>query len=235
MSGPTKMSQTYDQLPSSQSFRLIRLCGFVDVPEIPDPVISISLSVVHLDSAPLFDALSYTWGDSLCRELGPSLLPSANNRRNVVSCDGVITPIRPNLHDALDMLLDTKDDSRAGFVWIDAICINQEDFDERASQVRLMDTLFMRASSVIAWLGPADATTANALIVLDKLAHLGRDAVPCSYEDQKRARDSVSHLRIDDIIHQKPTNLDSELSPSRCEIGYRLLPSSPGHTSPGPG
>ncbi|KAN0122840.1 Heterokaryon incompatibility protein (HET) domain containing protein, partial [Hyaloscypha variabilis] len=41
------------------------------------------------------------------------------------------------------------------FRWIDAICINQADLEEKASQVGAMNNIFRRASLVSAWLGPS--------------------------------------------------------------------------------
>lgn len=38
-------------------------------------------------------------------------------------------------------------------LWIDAICINQEDDTERAAQVRLMDKIYKEAKRVLVWLG----------------------------------------------------------------------------------
>jgi Heterokaryon incompatibility protein (HET) len=35
------------------------------------------------------------------------------------------------------------------------VCINQEDLDERSSQVLLMPSIYAKASIVFAWLGPA--------------------------------------------------------------------------------
>jgi len=38
-------------------------------------------------------------------------------------------------------------------LWIDAICINQADTNERSEQVRQMRDIYMYASKVIIWLG----------------------------------------------------------------------------------
>lgn len=38
-------------------------------------------------------------------------------------------------------------------LWIDAICINQEDLDERSEQVVHMLQIYKNASRVIVWLG----------------------------------------------------------------------------------
>ncbi|KAF9629117.1 hypothetical protein BFW01_g10320 [Lasiodiplodia theobromae] len=40
------------------------------------------------------------------------------------------------------------------YFWIDAICINQEDSEEKAGQVAMMGEIYKMASSVVIWLGP---------------------------------------------------------------------------------
>jgi hypothetical protein len=40
--------------------------------------------------------------------------------------------------------------------WVDALCINQDDFDERGHQVRGMSTIYANAQEVLVWLGEAD-------------------------------------------------------------------------------
>ncbi|KAF4921962.1 Heterokaryon incompatibility protein 6, OR allele [Colletotrichum viniferum] len=48
-------------------------------------------------------------------------------------------------------------------LWIDALSINQDDLDERASQVQLMRSIFRGAKRVLAWLGPPDGLTEDAI------------------------------------------------------------------------
>lgn len=43
--------------------------------------------------------------------------------------------------------------SKSEYFWVDAICINQENDAEKASQVALMGHIYKRAQSVIVWLG----------------------------------------------------------------------------------
>ncbi|KAL0935055.1 ankyrin and het domain-containing protein [Colletotrichum truncatum] len=65
----------------------------------------------------------------------------------------------------------TEDDCRDGRfhealqapIWIDALCINQNDLKERSSQVQLMDRVFRGAMRVFAWLGPPDGLTVDAI------------------------------------------------------------------------
>ncbi|KAK3367648.1 hypothetical protein B0H63DRAFT_515459 [Podospora didyma] len=71
----------------------------------------------------------------------------------------------------------TKSIPQSKFVWIDAICINQDDLDERPAQVKLMGAQYSQAERVVAWLGPADATCPEAFSLLNRVAFLGRDAV----------------------------------------------------------
>ena len=54
----------------------------------------------------------------------------------------------------------TKNDAFVGFdLWIDSLCINQNDIAERNAQVALMATIYASATSVVAWLGPDDQET----------------------------------------------------------------------------
>lgn len=55
-------------------------------------------------------------------------------------------------------------------LWIDAICINQEDTDERSEQVGRMSDIYKLADKVIAWLGPSSTGGSVAMTTLD---HLG--------------------------------------------------------------
>ncbi|KAF2840182.1 hypothetical protein M501DRAFT_1023505 [Patellaria atrata CBS 101060] len=48
-------------------------------------------------------------------------------------------------------------------LWIDAICIDQNNFKERESQVRRMTDIYSSASRVIAWLGPESDSSHEAL------------------------------------------------------------------------
>ena len=56
-------------------------------------------------------------------------------------------------------------------LWVDAICVDQKDQDERSTQVALMSDIYSKAESVIVWLGKEDESAKRAL----RLQHsLGR-------------------------------------------------------------
>ena len=69
--------------------------------------------------------------------------------------------VKPNLSDALRHLRDysqqspnpTQQRPQTLVIWIDYICINQDDRDERSEQVRMMADIYKRADSVFIWLG----------------------------------------------------------------------------------
>lgn len=55
------------------------------------------------------------------------------------------------------------------FFWIDALCINQADVQERTAQVQLMRDIYSRAEKVVTWLGPDDNEEYRDAIALIKL------------------------------------------------------------------
>jgi hypothetical protein len=85
---------------------------------------------------PKYEALSYTWGEEDATE--------------VIKLNGRDFRVRKNLHDALHQLR-SNTEKRAS--WGDAICINQEDIQERSSQVSIMAFIYSRAQRVLVWLG----------------------------------------------------------------------------------
>lgn len=83
----------------------------------------------------LYEALSYYWG------------PPEKTR--TVFTEAGSLHITENLHAALRRL---RDSSLERIIWADAICINQEDAEEKGCQVQLMAEIYARASRVIVWL-----------------------------------------------------------------------------------
>lgn len=58
--------------------------------------------------------------------------------------------VRPNLYEALVHLRSTR---REDILWIDSLCINQADIDEKSSQVSRMNEIYSKAQSTCIWLG----------------------------------------------------------------------------------
>lgn len=91
---------------------------------------------VYLRDNPVFEALSYVWGD-----------PTPTYRLVV---DGALTKVSTNLGIVLPYLTGRLIDIP---IWIDALCINQKDENEKGAQIALMGQIFSRARNVLSWLG----------------------------------------------------------------------------------
>ncbi|KAM0240122.1 hypothetical protein ACHAP5_008097 [Fusarium lateritium] len=73
--------------------------------------------------------------------------------------------IASNLHQAL---LHLRHPRRTRILWVDAICINQDDSKERGQQVQLMRNIYAEAKQVIAWLGEGTRESTSAFTYLSK-------------------------------------------------------------------
>lgn len=107
--------------------------------------------------APHYEALSYTWGSTKDRE--------AIYVRN---SDGEHWEllVTKNLALALRHLRCTM---AKRTMWIDAICINQEDMQERNMQVQRMTSIYRLAHRVVVWLGLDSHLSSLAMSTLDYL------------------------------------------------------------------
>ncbi|KAI1085344.1 HET-domain-containing protein [Whalleya microplaca] len=85
---------------------------------------------------PDYEALSYRWGSS--------------DRTDEILVDGYRFPVTKS---AFDLLLARRSIWRERRIWIDAICINQEDDQEKSAQVQLMRDIYYRASRVVVYPG----------------------------------------------------------------------------------
>lgn len=113
-----------------------------------------------------FEALSYAWGSQenpfelslvayrsgitrrVMRRLALALAPQDFDK-HLWKPSGTVA-ITQNLATALPYL---RLEDRVRLLWVDAICINQQDLKERSSQVKLMASIYGQAELVIAWLG----------------------------------------------------------------------------------
>lgn len=136
---------SYRPLDRASSIRILVLRP---APSFEDPL---QAELVHADREAILDggcrpnsyeAVSYCWGDpnfSLSIEIGRENLSSLAITENV---DHMLRHLRK------------KDKVRN--LWIDAICLNQQDFKEKDVQVQLMKQIFQQATKVQIWLGRAE-------------------------------------------------------------------------------
>ena len=122
-------------------------------------MVSCSMEVRSLDDETLkFDALSYVWGEAM--QTMPILI------------DNKMFLVTRNLFDALVSF--RENNVVPGLLWVDAICINQQNSLERNHQVTLMARLYRQAEQVHIWMGPETKYTA---VLFDKLEDCGGDVL----------------------------------------------------------
>lgn len=166
-----------------------------DLQHLQENIVSGPLKTINLDNNPEFEALYYSWGSPYFNENETAEERDASSRRSYfILCDGYILKVTRNLRDALQILrlrtdsegyrdygldpYDIKTAKKCKYLWIDAVCINQEDIFERNCQVSLMGQIYSSCELVTIWLGPADESTADAFSALRKLGmlfHPGKD------------------------------------------------------------
>ncbi|CAI0644444.1 unnamed protein product [Colletotrichum noveboracense] len=122
--------------PTTNTIRLLRLfqgrryyndeliCGELFEAEIPH------------DRDDTYEALSYTWGDP--------------TRTQTITINDQKVAVTTNLYDAL---LHLRDPEKDRILWVDALCINQQDTFERTHQVAKMSVIYQKAWAVVIWLG----------------------------------------------------------------------------------
>ncbi|GAB1212282.1 hypothetical protein ATERTT37_001416 [Aspergillus terreus] len=133
--------------------------------EHPDPTVDLCPYQIPTREPKLFhyEALSYTWGEDHGSET--AYLVSSS------SPDDTQLRIGANLALALRHL---RFEDRPRVLWVDAICINQEDLSEREQQVQRMSTIFRQADRVVVWLGP-ESTDSH--LAMQRLDFIGRQVV----------------------------------------------------------
>jgi hypothetical protein len=123
----------------------------------------------------------YTWGDyvALSYLWGP-VEPSKNM---IVLINGEELSVRSNLAAAMRQLEDCPRIKQGFKLWIDMICINQENIPEREAQVRRMKDIYASAWHVVVWLGVEADGSDLAMSTLRYLSRRHRQAPSSKHTD----------------------------------------------------
>ncbi|KAH8751669.1 heterokaryon incompatibility protein-domain-containing protein [Diaporthe sp. PMI_573] len=116
--------------------RLLKVVSVVKSRAIP---VHCELGTFPIAEAPPYRAISYTWGD-------PAPLTSILVNEQQMD-------VRLNCEYALRQASQDDDATGDSFIWIDSICVNQHDNDEKGAQVAMMGEIFKTASRVLACAG----------------------------------------------------------------------------------
>lgn len=124
----------HEQLPNAATH--IRLLEVTSVDDARGIKVHCKLTAWPKASAPRYAAISYTWGD-------PRLLAT-------ILVNGKSMEVRRNCEDVLRHPCGNRG---GGYFWVDAVCINQTDSEEKGTQVAGMGAVFRDARQTLACVG----------------------------------------------------------------------------------
>ncbi|KAL8296260.1 hypothetical protein RB600_001644 [Gaeumannomyces tritici] len=164
---------TYTSLPEG-SVRFLRLLPSSNQ-ESPIECQLVTASMLGSGRTHPYEALSYVWGSKKAKD---PIYMGSNELR-----------VTANLYEAL---LQLRDCFLERILWVDAICINQDDKAEKTRQVQSMAKIYAKASRVIVWLGDAADNSDQALEAIRKAAQ-EQYTDSAIYEPNHQATLALSH------------------------------------------
>lgn len=175
---------TYEPLKSSIQIRLLKLYSNEEKERLEAVIEHHNLEDAIKTG---YEAISYCWGEPLFT--------------HQLHIEGRSLNITPHLHGALSVLTES-------YIWVDAVCINQEDPEEKARQIPLMRRIYANADVVLVWLGPENPLIINAMQVID--------------EDLYEEVVSIfNHETLEP--HQRRANVQDRLKKSGVMMGLNLI------------
>jgi len=135
----------------------IRLLDLLPYSDDGDSQIKCDIRVASLTDEPQYEALSYVWGNSAILK--------------IIEVSGRPVSITTNLHNALRRV---RLPSMKRTLWIDQLCINQWDREEKIAQIALMRIIYSKCSCVLLWMGEVreDIPLADAKAAVDIIRYL---------------------------------------------------------------
>lgn len=130
-------------------------------------ILTFEVTSASLDAPPGYTALSYVWGSS--------------EKVASVMLNGKPLPVTRSLYRLLTRARVLRD----AYMWVDAICINQEDIPERNAQVQLMGDVYSNASKVAAYVGEASKEDVYVVEALMRKIHAHHVAINTGHSPTK--------------------------------------------------
>ncbi|KAJ0115657.1 hypothetical protein J7T55_010480 [Diaporthe amygdali] len=124
----------HDPLPDPAKY--IRLLEILDNNNSQITQIACRLTKWRADSLPSYHAISYTWGEA--------------ESNTVILINGKPFTVRTNCEFVLKQ---ARWHGKSQYYWVDAVCIDQENLEEKSRQVLMMGTIYKQAEHVLACVG----------------------------------------------------------------------------------
>jgi hypothetical protein len=166
-----KLLYMYEKLANPErNIRLVRL-------QKRNPLAEMNCSLIEhpLAEAPAYEAISYTWGS------GP--------KDHLVFLDGRWLPTSQKVRQILE--------GRASYwterwLWIDSLCIDQTNSQEKNSQVRIMGDIYQTADRVVVWLEDSNLSPSKVTLAMFLLENI--KFVVTRYQEYGPMLDPISML-----------------------------------------
>ena len=171
------MPLTYQSLEDGE-IRLLQLhpAEALDTP--------LHIDIFHADlggDLPAYEALSYVWNEVWGHF---PIWVDSNDNGNTKTKENVYITATANLDAALRHI---RYRTRSRVLWVDAICINQDDLAERGQQVQQMRRIYELCTADVAWLGPTPAPPPEPVTMDNVSDDEGDDALDTLDRAAKRA------------------------------------------------
>ncbi|RMJ16106.1 hypothetical protein BHE90_003000 [Fusarium euwallaceae] len=163
-----------------------------------------------------YETLSYAWG-------------SPSDPLHDILVNGQRYRVRQNLYDVLSQFRTSLRYASRVRLWVDAICINQDDGLERATQVKRMKQIYSIAMRTIVWLGKDLGPTYSAVIdtaayvdqlsgILTRTAELTPDSFDDWSTDYESSEDTQSTFSsMDEEMVRSESSQDEPLTSAGYE------------------
>ncbi|RYP21671.1 hypothetical protein DL765_002132 [Monosporascus sp. GIB2] len=185
--------------------QILRVNGLLRISESTEGTQECVLSEHSVDAPPSYVPVSYTWGPAESFDSVSQLpTPMPMNNFRTIALNGQAWEVTPSLFDLLQAL-SSDPETQSVYFWIDALCINQHDVDERTNQVNLMGRIYSQGRNVFIWLGRANEHTAKVSAMISMLAKITTEEMKqrgslegLEILQDLRASDSLRRLGLDE-------------------------------------
>jgi hypothetical protein len=124
-------------------------------------------------------------------------MKDTTNSMTKVTLEDETIDIRDNLWQFLWALRSLKGEIK---IWVDYLCISQNDKAEKNHQVKLMAAIFSAATDVYAWLGQSTINSVKAFKYIQRMSHPNRDLL---IRSQNRRQRNAAQRYINDLTDRE--------------------------------
>ncbi|KAL8948356.1 MAG: hypothetical protein Q9222_005452 [Ikaeria aurantiellina] len=176
-------------------------------------VVTCELLTESLVDAADYEALSYTWGSTI-QDRPVTVIVKTPSSSSLPAVTTTTIGVSKHLYSALLHLRKPNVPRR---VWIDQLCIDQQNIPEKNAQVRLMAEIYQRAERTVVWLGQMDMEDEDRKAILDATDRMTFRPIEREYSSPN------DRLILKDLIGFQAQGKSLELGQRRRQVLAALL------------